>query len=141
MPEKTSVLPVRLIAMGSALGADQIGWMAVRRLDMAGITALHPERFLEIDICPSPALLVTQCFSARALILLDAYCSADPVGTVRHFLLGQSDIFLSMSLSHCIILPVATDSILARRWHYVHLWKSSIRRFGLSVSVSEIGSI
>ncbi len=89
VPDKTSALPVRLIGIGSALGADQIGWLAVHRLDMVGFTARYPENFLDIDICPSPALLVSQYSSARALILLDAYCSTDPKATVKKFTLGD----------------------------------------------------
>lgn len=100
MSEITPVLPVRLIALGSALGADQIGWLAARRLDAAGITALYPEKFLEIEICPSPALLVTQCSSVRALILLDAYCSADPVGTVRNFSVEEFESLHHPASSH-----------------------------------------
>jgi len=71
--------------MGSATGADQIGWLAARQLGNTGFNALYPAGRVEISVSQSPAHLVTEASRVQALILLDAYCADDPVGFVRHF--------------------------------------------------------
>jgi len=77
--------PIRVLGMGSAIGADQIGWLAARQLERTGFKARHPGKRVDIALCQSPAHLATEHSPAQALILLDAYCADDPVGRVRRF--------------------------------------------------------
>ena len=103
----TSTSPVRIVGIGSAHGADQIGWLAARQLDAAGLKESYPENLLDIDICESPVLLVTQCSARQALILLDAYCSGEPVGSVRRFTVEDLDTAHRPASSHGIDLKQA----------------------------------
>lgn len=100
MSEHPPTLPVRIIGTGSPLGADRLGWLAVRRLEATGIKERHPANTVEVDICQSPALLAAQCSPAQALILLDAYCSDDLPGSVRQFAAGDLDTVLRPASSH-----------------------------------------
>ena len=99
-PLNTSALPIRLLGLGSPIGTDQIGWLAIHQLDATGFKEHHPANLLEIDICQLPVFLVTQFSSAQALILLDAYCSDDPVGSVRRFTVEELDTVHRPASSH-----------------------------------------
>ena len=99
-PLNTNVLPIRLLGLGSATGADQIGWLAVQQLGATGFKDHYPANLLEIGICQSPVFLLTQFSSSRALILLDAYCSADPIGSVRCLSVEELDTVHRPASSH-----------------------------------------
>jgi hydrogenase maturation protease len=103
----TSTSPVRIVGIGSAHGADQIGWLAARQLDAAGLKQRYPANLLDIDICESPVLLVTQCSAGQELILLDAYCSDEPVGSIRHFTVEDLDTNHRPASSHGVDLKQA----------------------------------
>lgn len=97
---RTSLMTVHIVGIGSALGADQLGWLAVRQLDSAGFKQRYlPER-VNLSMCRSPALLVTQYAAAQALILLDAYCADDPAGNVRRFSVAEPGRIQRPSSSH-----------------------------------------
>ena len=95
-----STLTVRIVGIGSALGADQIGFLALNQLEAAGYKERYPANLVDLDICKSPVLLITQRSSTQALILLDAYCSDDPVGSVRHIAIEDLDTLHRPASSH-----------------------------------------
>lgn len=64
--------PVRIVGMGSALGADQAGWLASEALE----TLKFPTRFacglVRVDKCITPAFLPSMIAGASFVILIDA---------------------------------------------------------------------
>ncbi len=64
--------PVRIVGLGSALGADQAGWLVSEALE----TLRFPTRFalglVSIDKCITPAFLPRMIAGATFVILIDA---------------------------------------------------------------------
>jgi len=107
------VFPVRIVGIGSALGADQIGWLAAHRLEAEGFRERYPANMVDVDICCSPALLTAQSCSAQAMILLDAYYSDDPAGSVRRFAVDDLDTVHQPASSHGFDIRQALELYVA----------------------------
>ena len=117
VPGNTSTSPVRIVGIGSALGADQIGWLAANQLETTGFKERYPANLVEVSICRSPVLLTTQCTSAQVLILLDAYYSAVPAGSVRLFTIEDLDTVHRPASSHALDIRQALDLYVALENH------------------------
>ncbi|GEM_PF-2072548 len=98
--ENTPAASIHILGVGSALGADQLGILAVHALDAAAFRERHPDRRIDIDVCLSPALLAAQCTSGQPLILLDAYCSDEPPATVRRISIEELETVQRPASSH-----------------------------------------
>jgi len=98
--ENTPAASISIIGMGSSLGADQLGLLAARELDTTAFRKRYPDKLVDIGTCLSPALLARQCIPGRTLILLDAYCSDDPVASVRHFSIHDLETVRRPASSH-----------------------------------------
>ena len=131
----TSTLPVRVVGLGSALGADQIGWLAVHQLETTGFKERYPANLVDVDICRSPVLLTMQCSSAQALVLVDAYYSDDPPGSVRLFALEDLESVHRPSSSHGLDIRQALELHTVLEKHQLPL---SI--IGISVGRKEAGT-
>lgn len=121
VPANTSTLPMRIVGLGSALGADQIGWLAVHQLETTGFKERYPANLVDMDICRSPVLLTTQCSSAQALILVDAYYADDPPGSVRRFALEDLDSVCRPSSSHALDIRQALELYIILEKHRLPL--------------------
>lgn len=109
--ETLSDLPVCIAGIGSAQGADSIGWLAIHRLDSGGLLRRYPPGMLELEACDSPGLLAACCYRARALIVLDAYVADDAPGRVRRFEIGELDSLERPTSCHGIDLAQALEMI------------------------------
>jgi len=98
--ENTPAASIHIFGIGSALGADQLGILAAHALDAAGFREHHPDRRIDIGVCLSPALLAAQCTPGQPLILLDAYCSDEPLATVRHISIEELETGQRPASSH-----------------------------------------
>lgn len=121
VPGNTSTSPVRIVGIGSALGADQIGWLAANQLETTGFKERYPANLVEVSICRSPVLLTTQCSSAQMLILLDAYYAADPAGSVRLFTIEELDTVHRPASSHALDIRQALELYAALENHLLPL--------------------
>ena len=101
--------PIRVLGIGSDNGADQLGFLAARQLETSGFAARYTACPVDIAICPSPALLAARYSPARALILIDAWRSGQPAGTVRHFSLDDIGSQQTPASSHGIDLKQALE--------------------------------
>ncbi len=99
MPRRRT-LPIRVLAMGSDSGTDRIGFLTIHRLEAIGFKHRYPDNFVATAICRSPALLAARYAPARALIVLDAYCSSDPLGRVRRLAVKDLESKHRPSSSH-----------------------------------------
>jgi hydrogenase maturation protease len=68
--------PVRVVGIGSAWGADRVGWDVAERL----AAALPPD--LEVARCDSPAALLGLLEGAQRAVLVDAVVTGAAPGTV-----------------------------------------------------------
>ncbi len=64
--------PVCIIGLGSALGADQAGWLVAQRLEELKFSQRFPDGVVSVARCASPAELPGLISSARLAIMIDA---------------------------------------------------------------------
>ncbi len=98
--KNTATASIHIIGIGSSLGADQLGLLAANKLDEAGFQRQFTDGLIHIDTCLSPAFLTLQYTPESSLILLDAYCSSDPVASVRRFSLRDLETVQQPDSSH-----------------------------------------
>ena len=63
---------VQVVGLGSAHGADRLGWLAIEALRRHGFPARFPPGRLALDTCPSPAQLPGLIRPGAGLLLIDA---------------------------------------------------------------------
>lgn len=69
--------PIRVLGIGSPFGADRAGWIAIDRLEAAGLPARFPEVHFERLDRPGAALL-SHLAGARGVVLIDALAGGEP---------------------------------------------------------------
>lgn len=75
--------PVRIVGIGSGLGADQAGWLAVRALEENGFVKQFPDGLVASACCLDPSALPSLMLGAELLIVVDGLAADTEPGSVR----------------------------------------------------------
>lgn len=143
-PKNTSgLMTVQVVGLGSALGVDQLGWLAVQRLDSAGLKQRYPAGQVNLSLCQSPALLVARFAAAQALIILDAYYADDHAGRLRRFSAAELGSIQRPASSHGYDLKQALSL-----WQVLEKSSPAVSIFGIcagdeacSMDANTVGNI
>lgn len=74
--------PVRIVGIGSAHGADRVGWQAIDEIGRRGLVQRLPPGVVSLHRCAVPAQLVNLLEGCRLALLLDAV-AAEPGALLR----------------------------------------------------------
>ena len=81
--------PVRIVGLGSALGADQAGWLVSEALETLRFPTRFAHGLVSVDKCVTPAFLPSMIAGATFVILIDALDESEKGPVLRRLELEE----------------------------------------------------